>query len=461
MKFKALLLTCLTAAFAFAANATIHRVNNNTSIDADFNNLSTAISAASAGDTIYLGGSPTGYGTITLNKELTIIGPGNFLDINDTTQAYQQAANINGTFTFTSGSSGSVVSGLYFTGEVNIDEDNIVIQNCRSYYSGSSYNFHIYSGHSNILFTRNFVHATYTGSSSSYRCFSMDGNNNNILVSNNIFIRGNLSTDPGYGYSLYMPSSSSAVFQNNTVSGYWLAYNSVVSGNLLYRGNFGGSGNTITNNVCNSSQFGSANGNRENYNVAGAIAGTGTYDEDRYWYTSSDTTTITAGNPIDITGQVFEDNSSSGTFNTTFDLPPNIVTAVVDHRWEGSYNYIYWRIDGVQTAYWSGNSSCGQTGTYNTNQNVLAQVQGKSSVTLQMEYSWSSGCYPHTAYWDFTFTLTTDYSITPVNAGAFYGQNAYKLSSLPPIPSIFRANVPSSGVTSEPFIFDFSSKSNK
>lgn len=461
MKFKALLLTAITASFAFMANATIHRVNNNTSIDADFNNLSTAISSASAGDTIYLGGSTTGYGTITLNKEMTIIGPGNFLDINDTTQAYQQPANINGTFTFTSGSAGSVVSGLYFTGEVNIDDDNIVVQNCRSYYGSSGMNFQIYSGHSNILISSNFIHNTYASSSSSYRCISMDGNNNNILVSNNIILRGNTGTNPGWGYSIYMASSSSAVFQNNTVMGYWLAYNSVVSGNLLFQGDFAGSGNTITNNVCNSTQFGSSNGNQENYNVVGAIAGTGTYDQDQYWVTAKDTVTILAGDPVDLTGQVFVPNSSSGTFNATFNLPDSIITAVVDHRWEGSYNYIYWRIDGVQTAYWSGNSNCGQTGTYNTNQNVLAQVQGKSSVTLQMEYSWSSGCNPHAAYWDFTFTLANDYSIPPVNAGAFYGQNAYKLSSLPPVPSIFRANVPSSGVTSEPFIFDFSSKSNK
>lgn len=461
MNLKALLFTITALSLTLASQATVHRVNNTSGIDADFNNISTAISSASAGDTLYVEGSATSYGTMSLNKELTVIGPGYFLTENDTTQAYQQSAQF-GAINFQSGSSGSVISGLHVqNGRITIQTNDIVVQRCHIYYTSTSYNLQVYSNVSNVLITQNFIHNYYSSSSSSARCISLDGNNSNILVSNNIILRAYNISNTSWNYAIYMPSNSSAVFQNNTIAGGFLAYNSVVSGNVMFNGTFSGSGNTITGNVGNSTQFGSSNGNRQNVDVAGGIAGTGNYDRDAYWYAGPDTMVITAGNPVNLTGSVYTPSSSSGTYNSTFNLPPNIVTAVADHRWAGSYNYNYWRIDGVQTAYWSGNSSCNQTGTYNTNINVLSQVQGKSSVTLQTQYSWYNGCYPHESFWDFTFTLSTDYTILPLGAGAYVGSKPYRLSGMPPIPAIFQANVPSSGVTSEPFIFDFGAKSHK
>src|SRR4051812_24067381 len=96
------------------ANANIIRVNNTPGTQANYSTIASAITAASVGDTIYLEGSQTNYGTITLNKRLIITGPGYFL--NDSTanphtlvnkySAMVDYVNCN------VGSKGSVIGGL-------------------------------------------------------------------------------------------------------------------------------------------------------------------------------------------------------------------------------------------------------------------------------------------------------------------------------------------------------------
>lgn len=60
------------------ANATVITVSNNPvdSAAAMYSDLQAAIDAASAGDTIYVSGSPISYGNITITKQLTLIGAG-------------------------------------------------------------------------------------------------------------------------------------------------------------------------------------------------------------------------------------------------------------------------------------------------------------------------------------------------------------------------------------------------
>ena len=60
-----------------AANATIRVVNNNNPSPGQYSDLQVAINAATAGDTIYVTGSPNVYsGIILVNKKLIIIGTG-------------------------------------------------------------------------------------------------------------------------------------------------------------------------------------------------------------------------------------------------------------------------------------------------------------------------------------------------------------------------------------------------
>lgn len=62
----------------FYTNATIRTVSNSPSTTlAQFNTIQAAINASSSGDTVYVHGSPIGYGNFTItNKRLVIIGPG-------------------------------------------------------------------------------------------------------------------------------------------------------------------------------------------------------------------------------------------------------------------------------------------------------------------------------------------------------------------------------------------------
>jgi hypothetical protein len=111
MTTKIQLLVALLVAMSLQISATVWRVNNVSSIDADFNSLSSAISAASAGDTLHVEGSPNSYGSVTVNKPLTLIGTGYFLTVNDTTQANPNPSTIS-YINFTTGSSGSKIMGF-------------------------------------------------------------------------------------------------------------------------------------------------------------------------------------------------------------------------------------------------------------------------------------------------------------------------------------------------------------
>ena len=92
----------------------LHRVNNNTDFDADFTTLEAAVAAASDNDTIYLEGSAINYDGATIDKPLTIVGPGYFLAENPETQANNTSATIDSELTFASGSEGSTIMGCEF-----------------------------------------------------------------------------------------------------------------------------------------------------------------------------------------------------------------------------------------------------------------------------------------------------------------------------------------------------------
>lgn len=336
-------LVTLLVAMSLQASATVWRVNNQSGIDADFNSLSTAISSASAGDTLYVGGSTISYGSVTVNKPLTLIGTGYFLTANDTTQAIPYSSTIS-YINFTSGSSGSKIMGFDLQGsEMYISTNDIVVTRNRIY-SSSSYGIRVGNSVSQVLITQNFIHQ-YTNSTTYYSIY-LEGNNSSILITNNIVLRGT-SLGSDYAYSLYSNSNSSAIVQNNVFHGSILLYNSTFQNNIQYTGSYSGSGNTTTNNIGQSTQFGTANGNQSSVSMATVFAATGShYLGDAYW-----------------------------------DILPA----------------------GPAAGAGSGGVDCGPYGA----------------------------------------------------------DRPYYPSGIPAIPSIFRANVPSSGLTSQPFIFDFSSKSNK
>ncbi|WP_348823997.1 hypothetical protein [Flavobacterium aestuarii] len=64
------------AVTAFTANATIRTVNNGSVGAGQYTSVQVAVDASAVGDTIYIHGSQTSYGDVTLNKRLVLMGAG-------------------------------------------------------------------------------------------------------------------------------------------------------------------------------------------------------------------------------------------------------------------------------------------------------------------------------------------------------------------------------------------------
>lgn len=70
------LLTLLAISLTISSQATIHIINNSTAAPGQFASVQSAINIAVPGDTIYMAGTDVTYGAISINKQLTFIGPG-------------------------------------------------------------------------------------------------------------------------------------------------------------------------------------------------------------------------------------------------------------------------------------------------------------------------------------------------------------------------------------------------
>ena len=267
-------LTLLACLFNVVAFAKIWRVNNNIGITANFTNLQEAHNGAASGDTIYLESSPTSYGGLTSTKKLTVIGTGYFLDVNPDLQAFTLPSKVDA-ITLNAGSSGSTYEGLSFNSSaLNIYVSDVVVR--RNNFGSFNGNDPIYSNGtvglyaaiSNVIITQN---------------FGVIINNNNpctgILITNNF-----LSFHSYYGEAtnqncVQLHTSTVAIIKNNIIRrGTLLAYNSNITNNIIYNGFYGGSGNLVSNNIGNSTQFGTADGNQSSVDMATVFVSTGSYD---------------------------------------------------------------------------------------------------------------------------------------------------------------------------------------
>ena len=73
---KKILISLFIAATAISAHAIIRTVNNGTVGAGQYTSVQLAVDASAVGDTIYIHGSQTSYGNVTLNKRLVLIGAG-------------------------------------------------------------------------------------------------------------------------------------------------------------------------------------------------------------------------------------------------------------------------------------------------------------------------------------------------------------------------------------------------
>ena len=216
--------------------AKILTVSNNTAISAQYTTLSAAFTAANSGDTVYIHGSNTAYGDITLNKRLVVIGPG-YTPTNPTALPATIGTFTLDTLNGVSGTSGTYITGLVM-GTLNVS---------------SGYNSHVMN---NITLRRNRINSyAYIGSSNTethnwliqenlINYLSQNTNNTlstNILIINNIF---------NYSYNIYK-----SIFTNNVIYNVPTFSECTVS-NCIFIAAAGN--NSSVNNTFNSNLFTSA-----------------------------------------------------------------------------------------------------------------------------------------------------------------------------------------------------------
>jgi hypothetical protein len=268
------LMLCSTTAFA-----KIWRVNNNNGVAADFTTLQAAHNGAASGDTLHVEGSATNYGSLTSTKTLVIIGPGYYLAANPNTQASQLSAQVS-SITLNAGAEGSMIMGLDFRGgQVYIYTDDITIKRNRFntengaqnpdwstgyiylYQPGSNYS----RGVSNIVISQNFgvqIQNSYASTG--------------LLITNNYIGSGSSSGAENTVPALNLHAGTVALIQNNILRrGKVTAHNSTLSNNIMVTGTLEGTGNMMSNNMGNSTQFGTENGNKSNIDMATVFVGAG------------------------------------------------------------------------------------------------------------------------------------------------------------------------------------------
>ena len=198
---------------------------------ADFSSIITAHSSAASGDTIYVTGSVNNYGSVTLTKKLTIIGPGYFLARNPQTQANLNAAAFS-SITFSSGSDESVVMGVTTTGDFDIRSNGVTIRRNRA-----DRDIFTRTGVDNAIIAQNYI----------ARQLNVGATNSNILVLNNIFSNSINSSSA----AITAPTTSSLEISNNTLVNSIDVSNSTITNNIVTDGTIDGAAdnNSLSNNL--------------------------------------------------------------------------------------------------------------------------------------------------------------------------------------------------------------------
>lgn len=184
------------AVTAFTANATIRTVNNGSVGAGQYTSVQVAVDASAVGDTIYIHGSQTSYGDVTLNKRLVLIGAGHHVKGTQfdfsTTLANIYLSQGNSTTLPT----GSTIKGLNFSSIIgsggSLAVNNITLERnyissnatilgsgwiCRNNFVGYFY----VNNFKNIIISNNVI-----GSSGVYY-----SDKPSVIITNNIFLSGN------------------------------------------------------------------------------------------------------------------------------------------------------------------------------------------------------------------------------------------------------------------------------
>lgn len=225
-----LLLPLLLCSFLSQAQ-NILRVNNNVGVNAPYTTISAAIAAAGVNDIIMVEGSILAYDNLTINKKVTIVGPGYFLLENLNLQGSPSSASL-ASVTFAAGSDGSSLYGLNITGGIgtgdNVPNNNITVSNCRIgglTLSGDSNNFFLSGCYilGNLVFSNL---SEYTGAivSNNYIAgFGQGSGTTLVTLTHNIIA---ISISSSYNCDFY----NNILIGQNSTSRY---YNSIIKNNVF------------------------------------------------------------------------------------------------------------------------------------------------------------------------------------------------------------------------------------
>jgi hypothetical protein len=217
MKNYLLIFLFLLTGIAAHAQAVL-RVNNTAGANAPYTTIAAAVVAAGPTDIILVEGSLISYGSLTINKKVTMIGPGYLLTENPGFQATIFPAVLV-TITLNSGAAGSSFAGLSFSNNRNFilnSVGNISITSCYfegcngsggggidlngtasnviirgNYFTLGCQGITISGSYTGVIITNNVLRETDTGGSSicliANNIFYSNSNLQNSTVSNNIF----------------------------------------------------------------------------------------------------------------------------------------------------------------------------------------------------------------------------------------------------------------------------------
>jgi hypothetical protein len=266
-----------------SVQAKIWRVNNNVGIAADFNTIQAAHNGAESGDTIYVEGSNTSYGSLASTKQLYIVGPGYFLDAVPNTQVGQLTAKV-GDFTLNNGAAGTVIMGIDFSGNgIIVFCNDVVIRKNR--FSTSNGTEHLWThgmvslGNVNNNSTLGGVNNIVIAQNHGVAITALKPSNG-ILITNNVIGFGAAWGENNGNACLEGGQNTALLIQNNIIRrGKVSVYGSTVTNNIMVLGFFIANNNLFSNNISSGTQFGTDNGNLSDVAMTNVFTNTGAPDE--------------------------------------------------------------------------------------------------------------------------------------------------------------------------------------
>lgn len=224
------LLICLGCIAAFAQQSPIVVVGSNGTAIGAYSNLEAAVTSATSGASVYI---PGGFftisgGSLTIDKQLNIIGVGHNLDSTLATGRTQ----IDGYLYFSQGASGGSVQGIYFTGGVIIGEmiNNTCASNFTIFRCNLSIIQFLYVGHDYAIL----------------ECIVRDGiygsSSSNVLVKNTFMSFCASFNNAIFQNCVFLYSGYAAPQTNNTSF-----INCIFAGNSIFNGGYNSSNNNLYN----------------------------------------------------------------------------------------------------------------------------------------------------------------------------------------------------------------------